>query len=70
MTFTAGRGRGRPLPHYLAALAAPVDRKSLLPAWAQVHRDLRLLIHQGMEVGGRPLAKIEMAAIYGVSPSR
>jgi GntR family transcriptional regulator len=54
-------------PRALAALAAPVDRKSPLPAWAQVHRDLRSLIDQGMEVGRQLPTENEMASIYGIS---
>ncbi len=53
--------------HPLAALATRVDRKSPLPAWAQVQRDLRTLIDQGMEIGGQLPTENELAAIYGIS---
>ncbi|WP_368497019.1 GntR family transcriptional regulator [Herbiconiux sp. A18JL235] len=51
----------------LASQAAPVDRSSPLPAWAQVHRDLRGLIDQGMPVGMQLPTENEMASIYGIS---
>lgn len=54
-------------PRDLAVLAAPVDRSSPLPAWAQVHRDLRTLIDQGMHAGHQLPTEKEMAAIYGIS---
>jgi GntR family transcriptional regulator len=53
--------------HPLAAMATPVDRKSPLPAWAQVQRDLRTLIDQGSEIGTQLPTENEMAAIYGIS---
>lgn len=51
----------------LASQAARVDRSSPLPAWAQVHRDLRGLIDQGMPVGMQLPTENEMATIYGIS---
>ncbi len=53
--------------HPLAALARPVDRSSPMPAWAQVHRDLKGLIEQTSEIGEQLPTEIDMAAIYGVS---
>ena len=46
-------------PHPLSAMATPVDKKLVLPAWAQVERDLRALIELPTEK--------EMATIYDVS---
>lgn len=46
---------------------APVDRKSPLPAWAQVDRDLRLQIDQAGRVGDRLPTERELANAYGVS---
>nr|WP_284750915.1 GntR family transcriptional regulator [Arthrobacter sp. efr-133-R2A-120] len=44
-----------------------VDRKAPLPAWAQVERDIRSLIDQGLQVGSQIPPENELAAIYGVS---
>ncbi|MFG2041377.1 GntR family transcriptional regulator [Dactylosporangium sp. NPDC048998] len=50
-------------------MATPVDKKLVLPAWAQVERDLRSLIEQGQEfeVGSQLPTEKEMAVIYDVS---
>jgi len=55
------------ITHPLAALATRVDRKSPLPAWAQVQRDLRTLIDQGVEIGTQLPTENELASIYGIS---
>jgi GntR family transcriptional regulator len=50
-------------------MATPVDKKLVLPAWAQVERDLRSLIDQGRELASGlqlPTEK-DMAVIYDVS---
>ncbi|PDQ35092.1 MAG: hypothetical protein B5766_08195 [Candidatus Lumbricidophila eiseniae] len=51
----------------IATMATVVDRKSPLPAWAQVERDLRALIDQKLEIGSRLPTENELASIYGVS---
>ncbi|MGO4689190.1 GntR family transcriptional regulator [Glaciibacter sp. 2TAF33] len=51
----------------LSSAAKPVDRKLPLPAWAQVERDMRSLIDQGLEIGSQLPPENELAAIYGVS---
>lgn len=51
----------------LSSVAKPVDRKSPLPAWAQIERDMRSLIDQGLEIGSQLPPEIELASIYGVS---
>jgi GntR family transcriptional regulator len=53
----------------LALLARPVDRRSVIPAWAQVERDMRTLIDQEQEFtfGIKLPTEIEMARIYEVS---
>jgi GntR family transcriptional regulator len=48
-------------------MATPVNRRSPLPAWAQVERDLRAMIDQGLEIGSQLPTENELAAIYGVS---
>lgn len=53
--------------HPLEALATPVNRKSPMPAWAQVHRDLKTLLDQSVEIGEQLPTEKEMAAIYGIS---
>ncbi|WP_223693877.1 GntR family transcriptional regulator [Leifsonia poae] len=53
--------------HPIAAMATTVDRKSPLPAWAQVERDLRSLIDQELEIGSQLPTENDMATIYGVS---
>lgn len=55
------------MPHPLGASATPVNRTSPMPAWAQVHRDLKTLIDQVSEVGDQLPTELEMASIYGVS---
>src|SRR3990170_8084009 len=55
------------ISHPLATMATVVDRRSPLPAWAQVERNLRYVIDQGLEVGSQLPTENEMAAIYGVS---
>lgn len=47
--------------------AKPVDRRSPLPAWAQIERDMRSLIDLGVEIGSQLPTEKELAAIYGVS---
>ena len=37
--------------HPLASKVTPVDRRSPMPAWAQVERDLRAVMDQGVEAG-------------------
>ncbi|GAA2450665.1 GntR family transcriptional regulator [Agromyces soli] len=56
-----------PTIHPLESMAVPVDRRSPLPAWAQVERDLRSAIDQGLAVGDRLPTENEIAQIYGVS---
>lgn len=51
----------------IASAAKPVDRKSPLPAWAQIERDMRSLIDQGLEIGSQLPPENELASIYGVS---
>ncbi len=53
--------------HPLAALATPVNRKSPMPAWAQVHRDLKGLIDQAADIGEQLPTELDLAAIYGIS---
>lgn len=38
-----------------------------MPAWAQVHRDLKVLIDQSTDIGEQLPTELEMAAIYGIS---
>lgn len=47
--------------------AKPVDRRSPLPAWAQIERDMRSLIDLGVEIGSQLPTEKELASIYGVS---
>lgn len=47
--------------------STPVDRSLVLPAWAQVVRDLRNLIGRIMVKGEKLPAESELAEIYGVS---
>ncbi|MCU1475516.1 MAG: GntR family transcriptional regulator [Subtercola sp.] len=51
----------------LSDFATPVNRKSPMPAWAQVHRDLKTLIDQAAGIGEQLPTEMEMAAIYGIS---
>ncbi|MDA4893167.1 GntR family transcriptional regulator [Microbacterium resistens] len=53
--------------HPLAALATPVNRASPMPAWAQVHRDLKGLIDQAADIGEQLPTELDLAAIYGIS---
>lgn len=55
------------LSHPLAVAATPVNRQSPMPAWAQVHRDLKTLIDQVSDIGEQLPTELEMASIYGVS---
>ncbi|WP_353081206.1 GntR family transcriptional regulator [Tessaracoccus lapidicaptus] len=47
--------------------ARPVERRSPLPAWAQVDRDLRRLIERDLEVGAQLPTERDLAELYGVS---
>jgi GntR family transcriptional regulator len=38
-----------------------------MPAWAQVHRDLKALIDQAAAIGEQLPTELDMAAIYGIS---
>lgn len=53
--------------HPFAAKVTPVDRRSPMPAWAQVERDLRAVIDQGVEAGVQLPTEKDLAALYGVS---
>lgn len=53
--------------HPLLAKISPVDRRSPMPAWAQVERDLRAVIDQGLEAGLQLPTENDLAAMYGVS---
>ncbi|MFD4529724.1 GntR family transcriptional regulator [Streptomyces sp. NPDC058470] len=45
----------------------PVDRRSPMPAWAQVQRDLRRQIDQELQTGYRLPTERELSELYGVS---
>lgn len=62
MTVTSGA-------HPLSLMATPVDKKLVLPAWAQVERDLRSLIEQEqvLEAGLQLPTEKDIAVIYDVS---
>jgi GntR family transcriptional regulator len=53
--------------HPLASKVAPVDRRSPMPAWAQVERDLRSVMDQGVEAGLQLPTEKDLATMYGVS---
>jgi GntR family transcriptional regulator len=53
--------------HPFAAKVTPVDRRSPMPAWAQVERDLRAVMDQGVEAGLQLPTEKDLAAMYGVS---
>jgi GntR family transcriptional regulator len=65
------RGEGRmtveEARHPLASKVAPVDRRSPMPAWAQVERDLRSVMDQGVEAGLQLPTEKDLATMYGVS---
>lgn len=50
---------------HLAAI--PVEKRSPLPAWAQVDRDLRRLIERDLQVGTQLPNERELSVLYGVS---
>ncbi|MGW0582869.1 GntR family transcriptional regulator [Streptomyces sp. NPDC002920] len=56
----ARTGRGRMSVH-------PVDRRSPMPAWAQVQRDLRRQIDQELPTGYQLPTERELSDLYGVS---
>lgn len=49
------------------ASANPVDRRSPMPAWAQVQRDIRRLIDQKLRTGHQLPTERELSEVYGVS---
>ncbi|MFF0265408.1 GntR family transcriptional regulator [Kribbella sp. NPDC004536] len=53
--------------HPLAVKVTQVDRRSPMPAWAQVERDLRSVLDQGVEAGLQLPTEKDLAAMYGVS---
>lgn len=55
------------IAHPIASKVSPVDRRSPMPAWAQVERDLRAVIDQGLEEGLQLPTENDLAAMYGVS---
>jgi len=55
------------ITHPIAAKVTPVDRRSPMPAWAQVERDLRSVIDQGLEEGLQLPTENDLATMYGVS---
>ncbi len=65
------RGEGRmtvqETRHPFAAKVTQVDRRSPMPAWAQVERDLRGVLDQGVEAGLQLPTEKDLAAMYGVS---
>lgn len=50
-----------------ASSTSVIDRRSALPAWAQVVRDLRQTIARGMQAGDRLPSENALSARYGVS---
>lgn len=55
------------IAHPFASKIVPVDRRSPMPAWAQVERDLRSVIDQGLEGGLQLPTENDLATLYGVS---
>lgn len=51
----------------IRSLARPADKRSPLPAWAQVQRDLRRNIGRDIPVGYQLPTERELSEIYGVS---
>ena len=47
--------------------ARPVERRSPMPAWAQVQRDIRRLVDQKLPAGHQLPTERELSEIYGVS---
>ncbi|MFB7493176.1 GntR family transcriptional regulator [Streptomyces sp. NPDC056161] len=56
-----------PTTHPVRTFARPVDRRSPMPAWAQVHRDLRRQIDQELPAGCQLPTERDLSEIYGVS---
>ncbi|MFF5991199.1 GntR family transcriptional regulator [Prauserella flavalba] len=54
-------------PDAFRASAVPVERRSPMPAWAQVQRDIRRLIDQELPAGHQLPTERDLAEIYGVS---
>lgn len=55
------------ISHHLETKISPVDRSSPMPAWAQVERDLRTVIDQGLEAGLQLPTENDLSGMYKVS---
>ncbi|KRE72719.1 GntR family transcriptional regulator [Arthrobacter sp. Soil762] len=55
------------ISNHLEAKISPVDRTSPLPAWAQVERDLRAVMDQGLEAGLQLPTENDLSRMYKVS---